>query len=129
MTALPIVLTGATVTADNYWKGSYGHANAPFIVGTYVCPDPYATTEMQDVAVARAVQRMGQPDHLIVILGSVNMDVFMLSATPESLWGNAEEMALADEDSIVAADIFAVSMKNTFDMGRVIINSILSREF
>ena len=78
---------------------------------------------------ARAVQRMGQPDHLIVILGSVNMDVFMLSATPESLWGNAEEMALADEDSIVAADIFAVSMKNTFDMGRVIINSILSREF
>ena len=125
----PLILTGTTVTADNYWKGSHGHANALLMVETYACPDPYVSTEMEDVAVARAARRMGLLDHLIVIRGSVNMDVFMLGATPENLWGNAEAMTLANEDSVEAADIFAVSMKNTFDVGRVIIDSILSGEF
>ena len=83
----PLVLTGTTVTGDNYWKGSHGHANALRMVETYACPDPYVTTEMEDVAVAQAVRRMGLLNHLIVIRGSVNMDVFMLGATPEKLWG------------------------------------------
>lgn len=125
----PLVLTGTTVTADNYWKGAHGHANAMRMVETYGCPDPYVTTEMEDVAVARAVQRMGLLDRLIVIRGSVNMDVFMLGATPENLWGDAGAMTLADEDSVEAADIFAVSMKNNFAVGRVIIDSILSGVF
>ena len=125
----PLVLTGTTVTADNYWKGAHGHANALHMVETYACPDPYVTTEMEDISVARAAQRMGLLDRLIVIRGSVNMDVFMLDATPESLWGEAEAMALADDDSVEAADIFAVSMKNNFAVGRVIIDSILSGEF
>ena len=38
-------------------------------------------------------------------------------------------MTLADEDSVEAADIFEVSMKNNFVVGRVIIDSILSGEF
>ena len=125
----PLVLTGTTVTSDNYWKGSHGHANALRMVETYACPDPYVTTEMEDVAVARAAQRMGLLDRLIVIRDSVNMDVFMLGATPESLWGDAEATTLADDESVEAADIFAVAMKNNFDVGRVIIDSILSGEF
>ena len=125
----PLVLTGTTVTAENYWKGPHGHANALLMVETYACPDPYVTTEMEDVAVARAVHRMGLWDRLIVIRGSVNMDVFMLGATPENLWGDEEEMTLANEDSVEAADIFAVSIKNNFDVGRVIIDIILSGEF
>jgi len=125
----PLVLTGTTVTGDNYWKGTHGHANALRMVETYGCPDPYVTTEMEDVAVARAAQWMGLLDRLIVIRGSVNMDVFMLSATPESLWSDAENMTLAVEDSVEAADIFPVSMKNNFNVGRVIIDSILSGEF
>ena len=125
----PLVLTGTTVTADNYWKGLHGHANALLMVETYACPDPYVTTEMEDVAVARTVQRMGLLERLIVIRGSVNMDVFMLGATPESMWSNAEEMTLANEDNVEAADIFAVSMKNNFAVGRIIIDSILSGEF
>ena len=125
----PLVLTGTTVTSDNYWKGPHGHANALLMVETYACPDPYVATEMEDVAVARTAQRMGLLDRLIVIRGSVNMDVFMLGATPENLWGSAEAMSLANEDSVEAADIFAVSMKSTFAVGRVIIDSILSGEF
>ncbi len=125
----PLVLRGTTVTGDNYWKGPHGHANALRMVETYACPDPYVTTEMEDVAVARAVQRMGLLDRLIVIRGSVNMDVFMLGATPENLWGDAEAMTLASEDSVEAADIFAVSMKNNFNVGKVLIDSILSGSF
>ena len=41
----------------------------------------------------------------------------MLGATPENLWGNTEAMTLADEDSEEAADIFALAMKNNFDVG------------
>ena len=52
----------------------------------------------------------------------------MLGATPENLWGNTEAMTLADEDSEEAADIFALAMKNNFDVGGII-NSILSGEF
>ena len=125
----PLVLTGTTVTGDNYWKGPHGHANALLMTETYGCPDPYVTTEMEDVAVARAAERMGLLDRLIVIRGSVNMDVFMLGATPETLWGGAEALTLASGDSVEAADIFPVSMKNNFDVGRIIIDAILSGEF
>ena len=99
------------------------------MVETYACPDPFVTAEMEEAAVALAVQRMGLLDRLIVIRGSVNMDVFMLGVTPEILWGSAEAETLSSADSVEAVDIFAVSMKNTFDVGRVIIDSILSGEF
>ena len=125
----PKVLRGTAVTGDNYWKGVHGHENALLMAETYACPDPYAVTEMEDIAVARAAERMGMLDRLIIIRGSVNMDVFMLGATPESLWGNADALTLAAEDSIESADIFATSMKNNFDVGRIIIDRILDGQF
>ena len=125
----PQVLRGTTVTADNYWKGTYGHQNALLMAETYACPDPYATTEMEDLAVARALEHAGMLDRLIILRDSVNMDVFMLGATPETLWGNAEATTLASEDSIEAADIFATAMKNNFDVGRKIIDRILEGSF
>ncbi len=122
----PQVLRGTTVTGDNYWKGSYDHQNALLMTETYQCPDPYTSAEMEDIAVARAAEWMGLLDHLIIIRDSVNMDVFMLGTTPESLWGTAEAMTLASEDSVEAADIFEVAMKNNFDVGRIIIDTIMA---
>ena len=125
----PMVLRGTTVTGDNYWKGLYGHANALRMAETYGCPDPYAVTEMEDVAVCLAAKRMGLLDRLIVIRDSVNMDVFMLGATPESLWDPDYEASLADGDSVEAADIFATAMYNNFAVGSVIIDAILDGSF
>ena len=125
----PKVLRGTTVTGDNYWKGQYGHLNALQMTEVYQCPDPYATTEMEDVAVARTVERMGMLDHLIIIRVSVNMDVFMLGTTPERLWRDANEVTLASEESVEAADIFMTAMKNNFDVGRNIIDRILTEQF
>ncbi|MBR2528733.1 MAG: hypothetical protein IKE58_09735 [Blautia sp.] len=122
----PQVLRGTTVTGDNYWKGSYDHQNAQLMAETYQCPDPYTSAEMEDIAVARTAEWMGLLDRLIIIRDSVNMDVFMLGATPESLWGTAEAMDLAAEDSVEAADIFEVAMKNNFDVGKSIIDTIMS---
>ena len=122
----PQVFRGTTVTADNYWKGTHGHENALLMAETYQCPDPYVTTEMEDVAVARTAERMGMLDRLIILRDSVNMDVFMAGAAPESLWGDGE-MPLSSEDSPEAADIFAVAMKNNFDVGRIIIDRILDK--
>lgn len=125
----PKVLRGTAVTGDNYWKGVHGHENALLMAATYACPDPYAVTEMEDVAVARAAERMGMLDRLIIIRGSVNMDVFMQGATPESLWGSADAQTLAAEDSAEAADIFATAMKNIFDVGRIVVDRILEGRF
>ena len=125
----PQVLRGTTVTGDNYWKGQYGHLNALRMAEVYQCPDPYATTEMEDVAVARTAERMGMLDRLIIIRDSVNMDVFMIGATPESLWGDAEATTLASEESIEAADIFVTAMKNNFNVGRIIIDQIITGQF
>ena len=126
---VPLKLRGTAVTSDNYWKGQYGHLNALRMTEVYQCPDPYAITEMEDVAVARTVERMGMLDRLIVIRGSVNMDVFMLGATPESLWGDAEATTLASEENVEAADIFMTAMKNNFNVGRIIIDQILAGQF
>ena len=99
------------------------------MVETYACPDPFAVTEMEDVAVARAAERMGMLDRLIILRGSVNMDVYMMGATPETLWEGAEVQRLVSEDSLEAADIFTTSMKNNFEVGRILIDRILKGEF
>ena len=123
----PKVLRGTAVTGDNYWKGIYGHENATCMIETYGCQDPYAVTEMEDIAVCTAVKRMGLLDRLIILRDSVNMDVFMLSETPESLWNpEMAALSLASENNVEAADIFATAMKNNFDVGSVIIDEILN---
>ena len=125
----PQVLRGTTVTGDNYWKGQYGHLNALRMVEVYQCPDPYVTTEMEEVAIAQTTERMGMLDRLIIIRGSVNMDAFMLGTTPESLWGNADAITLASEESVEAADIFETAMRNNFNVSRMIIDQILTGQF
>ena len=125
----PRVLRGTTVTSDNYWKGRYGHLNALRMAEVYECPDPYAITEMEEVAIARTAERMGMLDRLIIIRVSVNMDVFMLGTTPESLWGDANAITLASEQNVEAADIFMTAMKNNFNVGRIIIDTILAGQF
>ena len=122
----PKVLRGTTVTGDNYWKGYHNHQNALLMTETYNCPDPYALTEMEDVAIAVALDRAGMLDRCIILRDSVNMDVFMNGATPESLWDPNFEDSLASEDSVESADIFATAMENNFKAGRVIVDAILN---
>ena len=123
----PKVLRGTAVTGDNYWKGKYGHENAKCMAETHGCPDPYAVTEMEDIAVCTAAKRMGMLDRLIILRDSVNMDVFMLGETPESLWNpEMAALTLASENNVEAADIFATAMKNNFAVGSMIIDAILN---
>lgn len=120
----PMVLKGTTVTADNYWKGYYDEANARLMTETYGAPDPYALSEMEDNAIAVTLDRFGLLDQLIIIRDSVNMDVFMLGATPESLWDPNFQDSLSSEDSVEAADIFATAMENNFKVGSIVIDAI-----
>lgn len=122
----PMVLKGSTVTGDNYWKGEHGHANAVLMAETYGCPDPYALTDMEDAALALALDRLGMLDRFIIIRDSVNMDVFMNGASAESLWAVGAVDSLASDESAEAADIFATAMENNFKVGSVIIDAILA---
>ena len=126
----PKVLRGTTVTADNYWKGEYDHANALKMIQVYGCPDPYVTTEMEDNAVCAAARRMGMLDRVIVLRVSVNMDVFMNGVTPERLWNPEYEISTDhEEDELEEADIFATAMKNNFTVGSAVIDAILAGDF
>ena len=124
----PKVLRGTTVTGDNYWKGMHDHANALLMTETYGCPDPYALTEMEDHAMAVVLDRLGMLDRYIIIRDSVNTDVFMNGASPESLWDPNFVDSLASETSVESADIFATAMKNNFTVGHVVIDAILNGE-
>ena len=77
------------------------------------------------MGIGMAMKRMNMLDRLIIIRNSVNMDVFMLGQTPESLWDHEYHVTLASESSIEAADIFVTSQKNNFAVGSVIIQAIL----
>ncbi|MBR0087503.1 MAG: hypothetical protein IJL98_07180 [Lachnospiraceae bacterium] len=120
----PQVMKGTAVSGDNYWKGAYDHQNALLITESYNCPDPYAITEMEDVAVGLAVKRFGMLDRLIVLRAAVNLDVFPAGVTPEMLWGD-EEQHIASINSIESVDIFETAMKNCFKVGKVLIDAIL----
>lgn len=122
----PIVQKGTCVTADNYWKGIYDHENAILVAQTYECPDPYAVTEMEDHALAVILDRYEMLDRYIIIRDSVNTDVFMNGATPESLWGaEAEESTDSDEEIF---DIFDTAMENNYKVGSIVVDAILSDE-
>ena len=127
----PKVLRGTTVTADNYWKGAYDHANALKMIRMYECSDPYVTTEMEDFAVCAAAERMGLLDRVIVLRDSVNMDVFMLGSTPDRLWNPEydQKADMASDENPEAADIFSTAMKNNFTAGSVVIDAILAGNF
>ena len=124
----PQVLRGTSVTGDNFWKGEHDHANALLITETYGCPDPYAITDMEDIAVCEAAESFGMLDRLIILRDSVNMDVFAIGMTPEKLWGGKVGDDLASDDSEESFDIFATSMKNNFEAGKIVIEAILNNE-
>lgn len=121
----PLVLRGTTVTADNYWKGIYDHQNAVKMIESYGCPDPFAITEMEEIGIGTVLKRLNMLDRFIIIRDSVNMDVFMLGQTPESLWDPDSHESLASENNIEAADIFETARQNNFLVGSIIIQAIL----
>ena len=121
----PKVLRGTIVTSDNYWKGIYGHNNALAKCKAYNCPDPFAITEMEDHAVATAVERSGLLDRYIVIRVSVNTDVFMNGETPESMWNESFMSKVQKKGSAELADIFQTAMENNFAVGSIVIDNIL----
>ena len=121
----PQVLRGTAVTSDSYWKGIYDHRNALLITETYGCADPFAVSEMEDVAVARAVKSFGMLDRLIILRVGVNMDVFPAGMTPEMLWGAESDDHVASEGSMESVDIFKTAMENCFAAGKVLTDAIL----
>ena len=123
---LPSVKKGTMLTGDNFWKGIYGHVTANYIANHYECPDPYAVTEMEDIAIANTAECFGMLDRLIVLRVVVNMDVFLDGETPENTWGEYDNYNnKVKEENTETLDIFEPAMHNLFDAGSIVIDSIL----
>ena len=125
----PRVMRGTSVTSDNYWKGKNDHQNALLITETYGCRDPFAITEMEDIAVGQAVTSFGLLERLIILRAGVNMDVLPSGVTPEMLWGAESDDHVASEESMESVDIFETAMQNCFATGKVLIDEILEGTF
>ena len=126
----PAVIKGTSITSDNYWKGRYQHEKAVQVTEYYKCPDPYASTEMEDVAVASVAEQFGLLDRTLVLRVSVNVDVFYDGATPESLWGDGVAFTgTVSDDNEETLDIFDPGMDNLFRVSQTIIDSMLNEEF
>lgn len=123
----PKVMKGTIVTSDNYWKGKYDHESAVFICNEYGCPDDFAVSEMEDVALAVVADKYGLLDRFIIIRDVVDEDTFMGGATPESLWDPENYRSVTSDESGESADIFATAMKNNFEVGKVVIETILQK--
>ena len=122
----PMVLKGTTVTSDRYWKGYAGHETADYIAEYYNCPDPYMSTEMEEIAILSAADSFGMLDRVLSFRVVVNMDEFLYFQTPENLWGG--HGAFADnvhEDSTETLDIFEPAMQNLYDVASIVIDDIL----
>lgn len=123
----PQVIKGTATTSDNYWKGEIEHQRALDIVSYYGCEDPYALTEMEDMTTANVCERFGLLDRLVIIRGSVNVDVFIDDAFPEKLWDESfnwiEDVSESNEETL---DIFTPAMENIFAVGKTIIDAMLN---
>ncbi len=125
---LPSVRKGTFMTSDNYWKGQEGHEIAIHINDYYKCPDEYMVAEMEDIAVARVLQRYNLEERLLALRVSVNLDCYMCGATPEKLWsGNSFEDNMMEEDNEEGGDIFDTAMHNLFEVGREIVDTIIKK--
>ena len=123
---LPIVRKGTALTGDNYWKGIFGHVTANYITDYYGCPDPYAVTEMEEIAIANTVDCFGLLDRLISLRVVVNMDVFLDDETPESTWGEYSGFnEKVENENAETLDIFEPAMYNLYDTASIVIDAIL----
>lgn len=126
----PAVIEGTSITSDDYWKGKYNHDKAVQVTEYYKCPDPYASTEMEDKAIVYVADRFGMLARTLLMRVVVNIDVFFDNATPESLWGeNAGFLDEVSDHNEETLDIFVPGMENIFCVGKTIIDSILNGEF
>lgn len=124
---LPSVKKGTALSGDNYWKGIYGHVTAKYISDHYECPDPYAVTEMEEIAIANTADIYGLLDRIISIRVIVNMDVFLNDETPESTWGDYDNTNFkVKEENTETLDIFEPAMHNLFDTASPVIDAILT---
>lgn len=124
---IPSVKKGTSVSGDNYWKGTYGHATAEFIAEYYECPDPYSVSEMEEMATANAAECFDMLGRLISFRVIVNSDLFMDGETPESTWGDQRSFSeRVEKDNSETLDIFGPAMHNLFDTASVAIEAILA---
>ena len=120
------MLKGTVVSGDNYWKGAYGHVTAQAITNYYGCPDPFAVTEMEEIAIANAASCYDMLDRVISIRTVVNSDLFMDVDMPETLWTEDtninQKFARSNTETL---DIFESAMHNLFDTASIVIDTIL----
>lgn len=123
----PHVAKGAAVSGDSYWKGKTEHDNAVAIARSYKCPDDYAVTEMEEIAIMNAAECFGLRNRVVSLRVVVNMDTFLKGESPESLWLDDSDFSnSAAEEKGETLDIFEPGMHNLFDAGQIVIDAVLA---
>ncbi len=123
----PRVTKGTAVTADSYWKGEEDHANAVAAAEHYGCPDPYAVSEMEEIAILNAAACFGLQDRVLSLRVVVNMDTFLKGESAEGLWLEDEDFdTKVTEENTETTDIFEPAMQSLFDAAQLVIDDALA---
>ena len=84
---------------------------------------------MEEISIMNAAECFGLEDRVISLRVIVNLDTFLEGENPELLWIEGEYF----NDKVVkenseTLDIFESGMNNLFDVGRIVIDTILAGE-
>ena len=84
---------------------------------------------MEEIGIMNAAECFGLKDRVISLRVIVNMDTFLNGETPERLWlGGTYFSDKVTEENSETLDIFVPGMENLFDIGKIIIDAILTGE-
>lgn len=126
----PVVIKGACITSDRYWKGEYSHNVANDVLASYDSDEVYTITEMEDVAIADVVDSFGMLDKLLIVRANVNPDVFINGNNAFTLW--EEDLNFNDavgDSNEETLDIFEPAMRNNYNVISTITDAILNGTF
>ncbi|ODR81065.1 phosphorylase [Haladaptatus sp. W1] len=108
----PSVAVGTTLCSDEFWHGETVSEQAQWLVDEYDV-GTYATTEMEEMGTATALDRFGVLDRFLSVRGVVNFDrPYDGQSMRESLHEGAE------------AETFDAALENVVDVGSAIVDEL-----
>lgn len=108
----PLIMVGASVTADSYWHGRGASAMAEYICYQYGA-SKYGVTQMEDNAFGVVLKAMGGLDRLLVVRDAVNFD--------QPYPGQSVKQSLES-----SSGSFSIGMFNGFSVGSTVVNHIIN---
>jgi purine nucleoside permease len=114
----PKVKTGTSVGGESFMRGEEDHSQALLMTQNSGCRDPYAAMGPEDAALAQVLQRADLLDRFVILRAGIETDLYAKGENTDKAASSAKELP-------GTADIYETAMKNSFYVGRILIDAFL----